>query len=54
MIRLPERTAHRLKGGLKIEMWKVAFELLRPTAGDTVMCMSGIVGEDVRFTLQDR
>ncbi len=27
MIRLPERTAHRLKGSLKIEMWKVAFEL---------------------------
>ena len=27
MIRLPERTTHRLKGGLKIEVWKVAFEL---------------------------
>ena len=27
MTRLTERTAHRLKGGLKIEMWKVAFEL---------------------------
>lgn len=26
MIRLPERTARRLRGGLKIEMWKVAFE----------------------------
>ena len=27
MIRLPERTTRRLKGSLKIEMWKVAFEL---------------------------
>ena len=27
MSRLPERTTHRLKGGLKIEVWKVAFEL---------------------------
>jgi len=27
MIRLPERIAHRLKGDLKIEMWKVALEL---------------------------
>ena len=26
MIRLPERTTHRLKGSLKIEVWKVAFE----------------------------
>lgn len=26
MTRLTERTAHRLKGGLKKEMWKVAFE----------------------------
>jgi hypothetical protein len=27
MTRLSERTAHRLKGGLKIEMQKVALEL---------------------------
>lgn len=27
MIRLPERTIHWLKDGLRIEMWKVAFEL---------------------------
>ena len=27
MTRLPERIAHRLEGDLKMEMWKVAFEL---------------------------
>lgn len=27
MIRLPERTIRRLKSSLKIEVWKVAFEL---------------------------